>query len=85
MTEINSNPNLHKSIFARLKNKAKSDKEDINYILQRYGAERLLYRLSTSDYREQFILKGGMLFLAWQGKSHRVTRDMIFSVMALQR
>lgn len=71
-------PNLIQSISARLKNKAKEEDEEFNYVLPRYGAERLLYRLSVSEYKDKYILKGGTLFLAWHGKSYRVTRDIDF-------
>jgi predicted nucleotidyltransferase component of viral defense system len=38
--------------------------------------ERLLYRLSQSPHRDRFILKGAMLFVLWQGATHRPTRDL---------
>ncbi len=45
-------------------------------LLDRYCIERLLYRLSRSPYRDQFILKGAMLLTAWSGGlTQRVTRD----------
>ncbi len=36
--------------------------EDFQLILTRYGLERLLSRLSQSEYCDRFILKGAMLF-----------------------
>jgi len=47
-------------------------------ILTRYGLERLLYRLSQSEYRDRFILKGAMLFTLWDDQAHRSTRDVDF-------
>lgn len=47
-------------------------------ILTRYGLERLLYRLSQSEYRNRFILKGAMLFTLWDDQMHRPTRDVDF-------
>ena len=45
-------------------------------LLDRYCIERLLYRLSRSPHREQFILKGAMLLTAWGGGvAQRSTRD----------
>src|SRR5205085_11881243 len=44
--------------------------------LSRYARERLLYRLSTSDYRERFVLKGALLCSYWAGAPHRPTRDL---------
>ncbi len=35
-----------------------------------------MYRLSVSDHREQFVLKGAMLFALWGGESRRPTRDL---------
>jgi hypothetical protein len=70
--------NMGQSVFTRLLNIAKQSGETHQYLLTRYAIERLLYRLSISEYAEQFILKGGTLLLAWQGKNHRVTRDVDF-------
>jgi Nucleotidyl transferase AbiEii toxin, Type IV TA system len=47
-------------------------------ILTRYGLERLLYRLSQSEYRDHFVLKGAMLFAPWGDQIHRPTRDVDF-------
>lgn len=38
--------------------------------------ERLLVRLSASDYKEKFVLKGGMLVAAIVGLDNRATMDM---------
>ncbi len=70
-----SNRNLAHSIFQRLLNLSKSNNDDFNLLLSRYGMERLLYRLSTSSYNDRFILKGATLFLVWMGQNYRVTRD----------
>ena len=45
-------------------------------MLSRYARERLLYRLSLSEYRDRFILKGAFLFSYWIGAPHRPTRDI---------
>jgi hypothetical protein len=63
------------SIRARLKQHADSTKEDFNLVLARYGMERLLYRLATSEHASQFVLKGALLFALWYGQVHRPTRD----------
>jgi len=68
--------NLAASVKARLANLARAQKEDFQEFLSRYGRERLLYRLSVSEYRERFILKGALLFAYWTGTPHRPTRDM---------
>ena len=69
------NRNTGHSIFQKLLNLAKKNSEDFNYLLLRYGVERLLYRLSVSSFADKFILKGASLFLVWQGRSYRVTKD----------
>ena len=43
------------SIKARLKNIAKDYKKTFNLILQLYAQERLLYRLSVSEYKDNFM------------------------------
>ena len=68
--------NLAASVRARLANLARSQKEDFQELLSRYARERLLYRLSVSDYQERFVLKGALLFAYWTGAPHRPTRDM---------
>ncbi|MGK2907632.1 MAG: nucleotidyl transferase AbiEii/AbiGii toxin family protein [Desulfuromonadales bacterium] len=70
--------NVAHSIFQRLLNRAKNNKEDFNLLLSRYGMERFLYRLSVSPHNDRFILKGASLFLVWKGQNYRVTRDADF-------
>jgi predicted nucleotidyltransferase component of viral defense system len=45
-------------------------------VLQQYAIQRLLYRLSVSEYHDQFLLKGAMLFSVWTGDLHRPTKDI---------
>ena len=47
-----------------------------NIILQNYMLERLLERISVSDYKYKFVLKGGMLITAIVGIDMRNTLDM---------
>jgi len=47
-----------------------------NIILQNYILERLLERVSVSDYKYKFVLKGGMLITAIVGIDMRNTLDM---------
>ncbi|MCI9247266.1 MAG: nucleotidyl transferase AbiEii/AbiGii toxin family protein [Clostridia bacterium] len=47
-----------------------------NIILQNYMLERLLERVSVSDYKYKFVLKGGMLITAIVGIDMRNTLDM---------
>ncbi len=66
------------SIKARLKNIAKEYKKTFNLILQLYTQERLLYRLSVSEYKDNFILKGGLFLFSMTGFTGRPTRDIDF-------
>ena len=64
------------SILTRLRNVARQKNTDFQLILRRYAVERLLYRLSVSPHRDQFILKGAMLFTAWFEDPFRPTQDL---------
>jgi predicted nucleotidyltransferase component of viral defense system len=68
--------NLAASVQARLALRRAKTGEDFNVLLVRFSLERLLYRLSCSSHREQFVLKGAMLFALWEPTLHRVTRDL---------
>jgi predicted nucleotidyltransferase component of viral defense system len=68
--------NIPASIHARLRNRALAQNEDFNLTLQRYVAERFLYRLGASKYRQQLVLKGAMLLPMWGGDLYRATRDV---------
>ena len=48
----------------------------VNEILQNYMFERILERLSISKYKNNFILKGGMLLSSIMGIDTRTTMDM---------
>ncbi len=64
------------SVRARLLNKAKAENQDFSLVLTRYGLERLLYRLSVSSNKDNFLLKGALLFDMWFDVPHRPTRDI---------
>ena len=68
--------NLAASIHTRLAQRRAETGEDFNVLLVRFSLEPLLYRLSCSTHREQFILKGAVLFALWEPALHRVTRDL---------
>ncbi len=75
MSRINP-VNIVASVEAKLKNIALARKIDYRFILIRYATERFLYRLSVSKYADNFILKGGNLFVIWQnGEDYRPTID----------
>jgi predicted nucleotidyltransferase component of viral defense system len=64
------------SIRARLLNLAKREGIDFQLIIIRFLHERLLYRLSISEYSQQLILKGGAFIYAMQGLKSRPTIDV---------
>lgn len=68
--------NSAESIRARLLALAKSRREDFQLTLSHFAIERLLYRLGQSAHRDQFVLKGALLFVLWKGQLHRPTRDL---------
>lgn len=68
--------NLAASVRQRLATLARVQREDFQELLSRYARERLLYRLGVSGYKNDFILKGALLFSYWTGAPHRPTRDM---------
>jgi predicted nucleotidyltransferase component of viral defense system len=61
---------------ARLLDRARAEQSEFQGLLTRYALERLLFRLSASAHREQFILTGAMLFAAWMANPFRPTRDL---------
>jgi hypothetical protein len=72
---VTKKANLGASVRARLLTRAKTQKTEFGLLLTRFALERLLYRLSISRYREQFLLKGALLFDLWFDEPHRPTRD----------
>src|ERR1700722_8856215 len=68
--------NIGASVRARLLNLAKERNQPFDLLLTRYVLERLLYRLSLTRYREQFVLKGAILMTSWFDDPLRPTRDL---------
>ena len=66
------------SVHQRLRNLARGQEVDFNRVLQRYAAERFLYRLSVSGEVDRFTLKGAALLWVWAGRELRPTRDVDF-------
>jgi predicted nucleotidyltransferase component of viral defense system len=71
-----STKNIPASVRHRLLNKAKQEQRPFNELLQYYGMERFLYRLSRSPYAKQFILKGGLMLRIWSASDSRPTMDI---------
>jgi predicted nucleotidyltransferase component of viral defense system len=59
-----------------IKNVAKEKNINSQILLRNYMLERLLERIALSEYRDNFILKGGMLVAALVGIDARSTMDM---------
>lgn len=64
------------SLKGKIKNYAKSNNIAAQVVLQNYMFERFLERLSLSDYKEKFVVKGGMLIAAIVGLDTRSTMDL---------
>jgi len=64
------------SFKARIRNIAKKKRIPAQVILQNYMFERFLIRLSVSCYKENFILKGGLLVASLVGIDNRATMDL---------
>lgn len=67
------------SVRARLLRLHRESGGTFDFLLRRYAAERFLYRLGESPYREQFVLKGGALLAVWGDAVYRPTRDIDFT------
>ncbi len=64
------------SLKAKIRNIARQKNIPAQVVLQNYMFERLLVRLSASEYKDKFVLKGGMLVAAIVGLDNRATMDM---------
>ena len=71
------------SLKAKIRNIAKQKNIPAQVILQNYMFERLLVRLSASEYKDKFVLKGGMLVSAIVGLDSRATMDLDTTVKNL--
>lgn len=71
-----SKRDLPASVKARLLGMARARSEPLQRLLLLYAIERLLYRLSRSEHAGGYIVKGAMLFTAWQVGPYRPTRDL---------
>jgi hypothetical protein len=61
---------------AFIKKKAEENRISAQLVMQNYMMERLLERISLSEYKHNFILKGGFLIAAIVGLDTRATMDM---------
>lgn len=70
--------NIATPVRTRLLNLARESLCPLDQLLTRYALERLLYRLSLSQYRDHYALKGALLVTTWLDSPHRPTRDVDF-------
>lgn len=70
-------------IKGRIKSVAKQNNADARTLMRIYMMERFLERLAQSEYRDNFIIKGGILVTAMIGVSHRSTMDIDTSMKNL--
>lgn len=68
---------------AKVRNISKGDDKVAKALIRIFFMERFLERVSMSEYRDQFILKGGMLVSSLLGINVRATMDIDTSVRAL--
>ena len=59
-----------------IRNMAKGDSGKSQLLIRNYAMERFLERVALSKYKDNFILKGGMLVSAMVGLQNRATMDI---------
>lgn len=64
------------SLKAKVKNLALKNNIDSSYILQTFMFEALLKRIEKSNYKDNFIIKGGFLLSSLFGVDNRTTLDL---------
>ena len=67
----------------RIKSVAKQNNADARTLMRIYMMERFLERLAQSEYRDNFIIKGGILVTVMIGVAHRSTMDIDTSMKNL--
>ena len=71
------------AVKAKIKNKAGGSSDKFQIMLRLYLMERLLERVSLSKYRDNFVLKGGLLVSSLVGVDMRSTMDVDTTVKSL--
>lgn len=72
-----------KSLKDKARNIANENAISIQQVLQNYMFERVLERLSKSEYKENFIIKGGLLLSSIMGINLRTTMDMDTNIIGI--
>jgi predicted nucleotidyltransferase component of viral defense system len=70
--------NLDVSVKNKLLDISRKSNTDYNYIIIQYAQERFLYRLSKSEYVNNFILKGAVFLFSSSKSKFRQTKDIDF-------
>ncbi len=68
--------NTSMQLKARVRNMAKEKNLEAEVVLRQYMLEKVLEKISLSTYKDNFVLKGGMLIAAIVGIDARSTMDM---------
>ena len=66
-----------------IRNLSREKSADAQILMRNYMMERFLERISLSEYKDKFILKGGMLVASIVGVDMRATMDIDTTVKAL--
>ena len=69
---------------AKINNYAKKNHLPAQVVLQNFMFERFLERLSKSEYKDKFVIKGGMLISALVGLDTRATMDLDTTLRKLE-
>lgn len=72
-----------KSLKDKARNISKENDVSIQQVLQNYMFERVLERLSKSKYKDNFIIKGGVLLSSMMGINLRTTMDIDTNVTGI--
>lgn len=67
-------------VKGQIKNIARKNNADPRTLMRIYMMERFLERVALSKYKDNFIIKGGMLVTAMVGVAHRSTMDIDTSI-----
>lgn len=67
-------------VKGKIKNIAQQNHADARVLLRLYAMDRFLERLVNSKYRDNFVIKGGILVTAMVGVSQRATMDIDTSI-----
>lgn len=71
-------------IKGKLKSISRKENADARILLRIFMMERLLERISTSQYKDNFIVKGGILVTSLVGVNMRSTMDMDITIKSIQ-